>query len=407
MRAANPVSPAIAELQRSTARGDTRVTTAFWAKVARVGTPLIEPNASSADSVWMTFLWKGDSTLRNVVLLNAPIADPRPAESKLAYIPHTDVWYRTYGVRADVRFAYDLSVNDNLIPLWEVTDWSERTSTFQLDPLNPKHGGRDGRTISVAEGPGAPPERWVQHRAGVPSGTVRKQDFPSSTMGNTRSVWVYTPPGFDTVAEAFRRAPLIVAFDGGAYVSDVPTPTILDNLIAAKRIPPTVAVLIGNVGYQREKDLSMNPAFADFVVNEIVPWVRKTYRLQSRAKETVIAGSSSGGLGAAFIALRHPEVFANVLSQSGAYFYSPTTDSEPEALAREIVRLPIRPIRFFVEVGSLEVGPPVNMVAANRHFRDVLLAKGYRVSYREFSGGHEYVNWRNGFADGIIALLGR
>jgi enterochelin esterase family protein len=63
-----------------------------------------------------------------------------------------------------------------------------------------------------------------------------------------------------------------------------------------------------------------------------------------------------------------------------------------------------------MEVGTLENrasrhGMP-DMVAVNRHMRDVLKAKGYDVTYREYAGGHDYVWWRSGLADGLIALLG-
>ncbi len=47
-----------------------------------------------------------------------------------------------------------------------------------------------------------------------------------------------------------------------------------------------------------------------------------------------------------------------------------------------------------------------NQVAQNRHMRDVLLAKGYRVSYHEYTGGHDYVSWRGSLADGLIDLAG-
>ena len=43
----------------------------------------------------------------------------------------------------------------------------------------------------------------------------------------------------------------------------------------------------------------------------------------------------------------------------------------------------------------------------NRRLRDVLRAKGTEVVYREFNGNHTYLNWRGGFADGVVALLGR
>jgi enterochelin esterase family protein len=44
--------------------------------------------------------------------------------------------------------------------------------------------------------------------------------------------------------------------------------------------------------------------------------------------------------------------------------------------------------------------------APSRHVRDVLLAKGYEVAYREFPGGHDYFWWIESLAEGLIALLG-
>ena len=66
----------------------------------------------------------------------------------------------------------------------------------------------------------------------------------------------------------------------------------------------------------------------------------------------------------------------------------------------------MKSIRFFIECGLNEGGRP-SIVITNRHFRDVLLAKGYEiVKYDEFNGGHEYLNWRGSIADGLIALIG-
>jgi enterochelin esterase family protein len=38
---------------------------------------------------------------------------------------------------------------------------------------------------------------------------------------------------------------------------------------------------------------------------------------------------------------------------------------------------------------------------------DVLLAKGYKVHYQQFVGGHDYLSWRGTFANGLLALIGR
>jgi len=46
------------------------------------------------------------------------------------------------------------------------------------------------------------------------------------------------------------------------------------------------------------------------------------------------------------------------------------------------------------------------LLKTNRRLRDVLIAKGYIVQYREFNGNHSYANWRGSFADGLVSLIG-
>lgn len=111
---------------------------------------------------------------------------------------------------------------------------------------------------------------------------------------------------------------------GEAYTTTVPTPVILDNLLARELLPPLVAVFVGNAKpYRRNEELSCNVAFADFLSKELVPWVRHHYRVTTDPKQTIVAGSSLGGAAASFTALRHPDIFGNVLSQSGVYSRNP------------------------------------------------------------------------------------
>ena len=106
------------------------------------------------------------------------------------------------------------------------------------------------------------------------------------------------------------------------------------------------------------------------------------------------------------------EVFGNVLSQSGSYWWHPGfTLTEDDAFRQQMGWLPRTfasgtrlPLRFYLEVGRAEGS---NMVLPNRFFRDLLTARGYEVDYHEFAGGHEYVSWRGRPGPGLIALLGR
>ncbi len=103
--------------------------------------------------------------------------------------------------------------------------------------------------------------------------------------------------------------------------------------------------------------------------------------------------------------------FRNVLSQSGAFMVSLAKEHEPEWLIRQFVSSPRLPIQFHLDFGLMENHPTKgvvpNMVMANRHMRDVLLAKGYKIHFQEFNGGHEYINWRGTLSDELIALLGK
>jgi enterochelin esterase family protein len=408
---APPAGTAIAALQEAVRRGTAGAEAAFWARVERDGAPLVEPIPGDTIDVLFTFVWHGDSATRNVALVNTAVASYEPAQALLERVSGTDVWYRSYPARADARFSYELSVNDNLVPFDQVTDWGARSATFHRDPFNARvFESGFGRGQSVAEGPRAPREEWIAERPGVAKGRVERTTVASKLLGTTRDVWIYTPPGYDTLARNAGGLPLLLTFDGGEYVRSVPGPTILDNLIAAHRIAPMVAVFVASADEQRDAELGANERYVEFLATELVPWVRSKYRIASSPAGNVVAGSSLGGLAAAFVAWRHPELFGNVLSQSGAFMFGAPGDPTPERLTREIGASPRRDVKLYLEAGIYETGRLANgvdLLTANRHLRDVLRAKGYRVTYDEFAGGHSDLNWRTGYAKGLLALVGR
>ncbi len=202
----------------------------------------------------------------------------------------------------------------------------------------------------------------------------------------------------------------MMLFDGAAYTHYVPTATIPDNLIAQGQIPPLVAVLIDNPNLEtRSLVLPCYPPFAEFLAKELIPWIRKTYRVTANPRQTVIAGSSYGGLAATYAGLKHPEIFGKILSQSGSFWWKPEKETEWEWLTRQFALAPKLPLDFYLDVGLLEAGgvdDSPSQLFANRHMRDVLQAKGYSIHYREYHGGHEYVIWRGTLADGLLALIG-
>jgi enterochelin esterase-like enzyme len=383
-------SPRVSALRKQIDEGNRSAVESFWAVLAQTGTPLIEPPPGDACYSLVTFVWKGEPGTRNVAIVGG-INGEEPAKNQMIHLADTDVWYLTYEIRNDARFSYGLSPNDSLKSL---VDPNRDSLVFKRDPLNARQLSE--AFSSYVELPAAPAELNMPV-AETNRGALIQTTFTSTLLKNTRDVWIYTPAGFNPGRD---RYPLLVLFDGFAYTG--PAQVILDNLIAEGRVPPLLAILVSNKN--RNVELGCSASYAEFLATELVPWAREKYHATTDAAQTIVAGSSLGGLGASFAGFTHPEVFGNVLSMSGSYWWNPQDDLEPEWLTRQFARSPKRPVRLFVAIGLMEMKD--RQLATNRHFRDILIAKGYSVEYREFNGAHSYLNWRGSLADGLLYLFG-
>jgi enterochelin esterase family protein len=400
-------SPRLAALQKELAAKGPDALTRFWRDV-KGKTPLVEPVTGDDDSCRVTYVWRAEQAAEQVYLIGG-VPDPSPKE--LRRPGDTELRYRTERTPRDARFGYAFAARPR----------PGARSALRPDPL----AARTYDDQSVAELPGAPPQPWSDPVAGVARGRLEDATVRSDALKAERRVTVYTPPGYDP---AGGENGLLVVFDGESAGGDlkgfnpVPGPAILDNLIAKQRIAPTVAVFVES-GATRDRDLGCYPPFAEFVARELVPWVRSRYRVCRDPHRAVVSGFSRGGLAAAYCGLRHPEVFGNVLAQSGAFWWYPEADRDAKApteerevrrlgrqtgwLTRQFATTERRPVRFYLEAGRFEQGHGGGILLDTRRLRDVLEAKGYAVLHREFSGGHDFIVWRGSLADGLIALVGK
>jgi len=248
-------------------------------------------------------------------------------------------------------------------------------------------------------------------RPDVPSGKVEAHTVFDSTYGRQRRIWVYTPPGYDP--RAATPYPLIIAFDGDEYRDTMPLPMVLDTLLASKTTPAFVAVLIDDdEGPTRIADLGNANQMPDFLAKQLMPWVRKSWKVTTDPQRVIVTGSSAGGLGAAYAALTHPELFGNVWSQSGAFWRgAEASNGQPyEWLTSRVQTWPRKPVRFVLDVGDQENhatlgGSGPNFLDASRRFRDALTGKGYDVTYTEVPGGnHAPQWWAPRLGEGIVLL---
>ena len=415
-----PSSPRLLALRDRLTSGDRNALDKFWKEISEQGAPIVESATDNDREVLVTMLWRAREETKNVFVFR--LGDVSKSMTRLL---ETDLWYKTFRLQKGARFIYQFAVN-----LPDPKEWrgiQRFADDLRNDPLNPfqftehynEFNPYEGSSFSAVELPSTEPQSWHIFRPNVPAGQVRRDKFTSKLLGNERPIWIYTPPGFSVNKKPYG---LLVLTDGGAYINTVRVPIILDNLIAAAFIPPLVAVMVENPA--RFRELSCNPTYADFLAQEIVPWARANYHATDRPDQTIIGGTSQGGLQAAFVGLKHSEVFGNVLAQSGAFGWKPNDEKEPEWLKRQFAASPRLPLRFSLEAGLMEGtwwwrdlmarapdAPPANLIdptllAANHSFRDTLQSKGYSVHYTEFNGNHTLLNWRRTLAAHLIALAG-
>jgi len=401
-------SPRLSRLSKELLKGCVQDTREFWQEIEQGGSPLIEI-PEGADEALVTFLWHGGDALQGVAVIG-PLVGMDSAENQLTRMGHADIWYKTYRLPLGVRGRYWFSFGDPASFDQDV-QWEDIFSHWARDPLNPnvfrdlwyvaEHDIHEVLVSILGVPPGSAVARQIEIPEVGPMAPTEHQ-LRSELLRNERRVWVYTP--FDCGTD---EVGVVVFLDGHAYLHLMSATRTLDTLIGRGLIPPLVAVFVDSLGPLREVELPCNSLFADFLADELLPWISHQYAVSSDPGLRIIVGSSYGGLAAAFAALRRPDAFGNVLSQSGSFWWRPDGDSEHEFLARQAAESSLCPIRFSLDVGLLEteaLPQAPSQLLANRHLRTVLRARGYHVDYMEFLGSHDEVCWSETLSDGLVAL---
>ena len=410
------VAPQSPRLVRLTADLDGRNPSAleeFWKEIDANHSPLVEDIPNQPHDALFTFLIKADPAddAMNVRLgADFPMRTTNHTDS-FQRLGMSNVWYTSYVLPKASRIFYRLRVPQGL----HRSPSSPARFTIDgvlyehyLDPLNPRvfpesehHVDAPGSYYVGSEAPGIPYLQQLDNTAG----TLEKFEIPSAALGSKRTIALYTPASYTARSSPL---PLVLLFDGESYITDVAAPQMLDNMIARAVIPPLVVAFVDTQG-TRDEDLQPNDKYQRFIAEDLVPWLRKHYRIAKDPKLNVVAGSSFGGLAAAYTAFAHPEIFGNVLSQSGSFWWSPTylqdVAPSPNAgwMVKKFAESARKPLRFYMSVGLWE---GAGMLSGNRILHSVLTGKGNAVIYTEIVSGHNYLNFQSTFPEGLIALLG-
>ncbi len=150
--------------------------------------------------------------------------------------------------------------------------------------------------------------------------TIIHTQFPSTNLGNKRSIRVYLPASYKTNSQS--KYPVLYMNDGqnvigaGGPFGSWKTDVAANQLTQANLINEVIIVGIDNTP-NRANEYNYTGSgivvdYGKFIVEEVVPFINHEYRTLTGPKNTAIVGSSYGGNSALYVGWRHSDMFGNI-----------------------------------------------------------------------------------------------
>lgn len=182
------------------------------------------------------------------------------------------------------------------------------------------------------------PETFDKPRTDIPQGKIDTVQYKSKSVGSKRKALVYTPPGYSKK----KKYPVLyllhgIGGDEKEWLRGAGPQVILDNLYADKKIQDMIVVMPngramkddsagGNV--MAPEKVEAFAAFEKDLLNDLIPFIEKKYRVLKNSENRAIAGLSMGGGQSLNFGLGNLDKFAWV----GGFSSAPNTKAPQELI---------------------------------------------------------------------------
>ncbi len=283
-----------------------------------------------------------------------------------------------------------------------------------MDPQNPwiKIGFGGFPSASQFEIPGDGLE--FDDAKEVPHGTVRLETYDSKTIGAPRTLWIYTPPGYD---KSTSKYPVFYLLHGSGNIDSSWILTgranyIMDNLIAEGKAKPMI--IVNPLGYVRagvgtvpdrpqDAQAGRGPAaggqpggaFGQDLLTDVIPYVEKNFRTLVGPDNRALGGLSMGGGQTVQIGFTHPDTFHYLVVMSAG------SQANPEATYAEFFNGGYKKLKLL----WMGIGKDDNLVGPSAKTLDEALTKANIThTFQVGEGRHEWMVWRHHLHD-VAPLL--
>lgn len=354
----------------------------------------------------------------------------RGAPAQLAYEVHPD---RTVTFKLRAPQANSVSVSGDFVQMvppmtkaedgnWSVTVGPLRPAIYYyvfnvdgvrtLDPVNPvttTNDRSDGQSMFEVKGD-KPAPYDIQS---VPHGDVHINYYVSKKFDAPRMVWVYTPPGYD---KSNAKYPALYLLHGAGdteagWVVVGRANFILDNLIAEGKAKPMIVVMpygrpSRSAGIEAAPFAPVPQAapggamFPHDLVEDVVPFAEKQYRISTKADDRAIAGLSMGGNQTLEIGLSHLDLFHYIGAfspvapgQAAAETDFKAAFADPAAANKKL------------KLFRIYIGKEDTLFQSNLTFDALLTKHEIKHTFTPTEEWHVWRNWRDYLADFVPQIF--
>jgi enterochelin esterase family protein len=330
----------------------------------------------------VTFVYRGQADAVNLRCWISGLDTAQPLQA----LAETDLWAATIELPKGSRIEYKFEVTAN------------GAKQLVLDPLNDVIAHDPFGANSVCQGFGYERPPWTLHNPEARVGRIEQQQLQSTVFRGTREVQVYLPARY----RLNRRYPLLIVHDGADYLRFANLKIVLDNLITRLEIPPLIVAMIQSP--DRLREYAGDDRHADFLSQELLPFMTATYPLSAEPATRAIMGASFGGVAALHAAWRYPDLYGRLVLQSGSYAFSDIGRHQRGAVFDPVVRFmnefrerPGVPAeRIYMSCGIYE-----SLIYENRSLLPRLQQQGIEVRFEEVRDAHNWENWRDRLRNGL------
>ena len=239
----------------------------------------------------------------------------------------------------------------------------------------------------------APPAGFDARRDGIPRGKLETISYESKSVGTTRRMQVYTPPGYSPDL----KYPVLyllhgIGGDETEWQRFAAPDVLLDNLIAVGKATPMIVVMPNGRAQKNDRaegDVFRSaPAFAAFeadLLKDVIPAIESRYSVRTDREHRALAGLSMGGGQSLNFGLAHLDTFAWIGAFSAAPNTQPAKDLVPDPAA----------VKSKVKLLFLTCGRKDGLIRVSQGVHAYLKDNGVPHVWHVDDNAHDPPHWKN------------